>query len=379
MAADITADSLQRATPVRMTGPARGLLFPPPLAPGDQLPPREIAAAMRRNVLSAAFTARAFEEEVLTRRLFGHDAATLNVPTHPPCADRQPRQLSPAPRRQIRRLHPIIGRGLFLADGVEWREQRRAMRAGLRAAHDPGPGAPCRRRDRRSGRRTQGPSRRRYPAILEHMHRLAIEIAGRSMFSLGMQANSGRGCATCCTAIPNGSGRPTLPDVILPPAISYLARSRPLALPPALAGADCGDRRGAQGQAARSRAERPPRPDRPRFRQTPRDRPADLPRPARRPGRDDDRRRPRDDRDRAVLDALPARQRARGAAARRRRGGAGSISRRRAPPRLLRSSPIPAPSSASRCGSTPGLRGVPPGAPRRHGRRGGDPGRRGRS
>jgi len=44
--------------------------FPPPLAGRDILPPREFAARMRQNVL-AAFSERAFEDEVLSRRLFG--------------------------------------------------------------------------------------------------------------------------------------------------------------------------------------------------------------------------------------------------------------------------------------------------------------------
>ena len=58
---------------------ADAVYFPPPLASRDSLPPGEFASQMRRNVL-AAFSARAFEDEVLSRRLFGRAQLTLNCP-----------------------------------------------------------------------------------------------------------------------------------------------------------------------------------------------------------------------------------------------------------------------------------------------------------
>jgi hypothetical protein len=54
-------------------------LFPPPIAGREPLPAPEFAARMRRNVL-AAFSERAFTEEVLSRRLFGRAQLTLNLP-----------------------------------------------------------------------------------------------------------------------------------------------------------------------------------------------------------------------------------------------------------------------------------------------------------
>ena len=58
---------------------ADAVYFPPPLASRDSLPPREFDSQMRRIVL-AAFSARAFEDEVLSRRLFGRVQLTLNRP-----------------------------------------------------------------------------------------------------------------------------------------------------------------------------------------------------------------------------------------------------------------------------------------------------------
>jgi hypothetical protein len=68
---------------------ADAVYFPPPLAGRDSLPPGEFASQMRRNVL-AAFTARAFEDEVLSRRLFWSRPADLELPRgNPPRANRQ--------------------------------------------------------------------------------------------------------------------------------------------------------------------------------------------------------------------------------------------------------------------------------------------------
>ncbi len=100
--------------------------FPPPLAGRDVLPPREFAARMRQNVL-AAFSERAFEDEVLSRRLFGREQLTLNRPA----AIRQVLIDNAENYRRsaatVRLLYPIVGRGLFLAEGEDWREQRRTV------------------------------------------------------------------------------------------------------------------------------------------------------------------------------------------------------------------------------------------------------------
>src|SRR5438477_13210329 len=98
--------------------------FPPPLAERDQLPPREIAAVMRQNVL-AAFSERAFTEEVLERRLFGRVQLTLNRPAairHVLIDNAENYTRTSATRRLV---YPIAGRGLLLAEGEEWRVQRR--------------------------------------------------------------------------------------------------------------------------------------------------------------------------------------------------------------------------------------------------------------
>src|SRR5205814_2554490 len=110
--------------------------FPPPSAGREVLPAREYAALMRQNVL-AAFSERAFTEEVLERRLFGRVQLTLNRPAairHVLIDNAENYARTSA---TVRLLYPIVGRGLFLAEGEEWRVQRRPLAPSL--APRPGP------------------------------------------------------------------------------------------------------------------------------------------------------------------------------------------------------------------------------------------------
>src|SRR5207237_10081464 len=96
--------------------------FPPPSDGREVLPAREYAALMRQNVL-AAFSERAFTEEVLERRLFGRVQLTLNRPAairHVLIDNAENYARTSATRRL---LYPIAGRGLLLAEGEEWRGQ----------------------------------------------------------------------------------------------------------------------------------------------------------------------------------------------------------------------------------------------------------------
>jgi cytochrome P450 len=81
---------------------------------------------MRRNVL-AAFSARAFEDEVLSRRLFGRVQLTLNRPEairHVLIDNAENYGCTVA---TVRLLYPIVGCGLFLAEGEDWKIQRRTV------------------------------------------------------------------------------------------------------------------------------------------------------------------------------------------------------------------------------------------------------------
>src|SRR5207244_3928190 len=87
----------------------------------------------------------------------------------------------------VRLLYPIVGRGLFLAEGEDWREQRRSVAPSfaprtlpLLARHVAGVA------DELAADLAAAADGE--VDLLDKMHRLAIEVAGRAMFSLEMDA-----------------------------------------------------------------------------------------------------------------------------------------------------------------------------------------------
>src|ERR1051325_8396076 len=155
--------------------------FPPPSAGREALPAREYAALARQNVL-AVFSERAFTEEVLERRLFGRVQLTLNRPA----AIRHVLIDNPENYARtsatLRLLYPIVGRGLLLAEGEEWRVQRRTVAPSFAPRTVPFGGAACRRGCRRAGRDARhrdgrGRSRRAYAAPRDRNRRARDVLA----------------------------------------------------------------------------------------------------------------------------------------------------------------------------------------------------------
>ncbi len=85
-------------------------------------------------------------------------------------------------------LAPLVGNGLLLSEGAAWRHQRRTIAPLLAPRSMPVLTGP-----RGDGRgRVPGPrGRPREVDLLPEMQRTALEIAGRSMFSLEMAGLGG--------------------------------------------------------------------------------------------------------------------------------------------------------------------------------------------
>src|SRR5438045_6764715 len=209
-----------------MTSLPDALSFPPPIAGREPLPAQEFAAQMRRNVL-AAFSERAFEEEVLSRRLFGREQLTLNRPAairHVLIDNAENYRRSAA---TVRLLYPIVGRGLFLAEGEDWREQRRSVAPSfaprtlpLLARHVAGVADELAADLAAAAAGEVG--------LLDKMHRLAIEVAGRAMFSLEMDAFAPR-MRAMLRDYGERLAQPSVVDILLPawpPAPHDFARWR---------------------------------------------------------------------------------------------------------------------------------------------------------
>ena len=190
-------------------------LLTPPLpagAPGA-MPWYRAIALFRRNALQV-WAPEAYEQPIETRRLLGRTRLLINSPgaiRHVLIDNTANYRRSPA---TYRILGPIVGRGLFLSEGEDWKHQRRTLAPAfaprtlpllarhVAAATDEA----VLRLQREAGRPTH------LFAAIQH---LALEIAGRSMFSLEMRD---RGPELRALLVRYGErlGRPYLLDMLLP-------------------------------------------------------------------------------------------------------------------------------------------------------------------
>jgi unspecific monooxygenase len=141
-------------------------------------------AAMRKSVIGT-WGQPAYEEDILQGRFFGRSSFILNTPDairHVLVDNYDNYTRTPA---GIRVLRPVLGQGLLIAEGRAWKHQRRT----LAPAFTPRAVAPLvphmiaivdetiAKLEAASGK----------PADLrETMQRMTLEIAGRTMFSFGM-------------------------------------------------------------------------------------------------------------------------------------------------------------------------------------------------
>src|SRR3990170_1172565 len=170
-------------------------------------------AVMRESVI-ATWGQRAYEEDIVRGRFLGRSSFILNTPDsirHVLVDNYENYVRTPA---AIRVLRPILGEGLLIAEGRSWKHQRRTLApafspravmtlmphmlaatdqtiAKLRAASD----APV--------------------DLREAMQRMTLEIAGRTMFSFGMDRH---GAALRDFVMEYGArlARPHLLDLLLP-------------------------------------------------------------------------------------------------------------------------------------------------------------------
>src|SRR4051794_5602272 len=120
---------------VSETAPA----FPVPFAAPENQSWREIGASLRNNAL-AGFSPRAFEEMVIARSFAGRQQIILNNPAairHVliEYADNYRRTAA-----THRLLAPVLGRGMLLATGEDWRGGGRAAPPPPPPPPRPGPG-----------------------------------------------------------------------------------------------------------------------------------------------------------------------------------------------------------------------------------------------
>jgi cytochrome P450 len=177
---------------------------------------RDIGRALHDNALGF-FPPQAFEDEFVARRFLGRRQIILSRPA----GIRRILVENPENYRRtasgIRILRPLLGQGLLLSRGEDWKHQRRTIAPAfaprtmpLLARHVAGAAGEA------VGRLAESAGR---PVdLLAAMQFLALEIAGRSMFSLEMAKHGGE-LRKLIKEYSARLGRPALLDMLLPPAI----------------------------------------------------------------------------------------------------------------------------------------------------------------
>ncbi len=194
------------------------MLFRPPApdAPSEPLPLRAFLRAVRTNTLTI-WPQAAYRQDTTSRSFLGRTNVLLNAPDdiqHVLVGNAGNYRRSPA---TIRVLQPITGEGLLLSEGDAWKLQRRTIAPAL---------APRMMRlltphivesADRAMARFKGLVGQPVD-LLREMQTLALDIAGRSMFSLEMDSH-GVALRTLLTEFAERCSRPSLMDMLLPPSV----------------------------------------------------------------------------------------------------------------------------------------------------------------
>jgi cytochrome P450 len=192
---------------------------PRPPIPTRELPFLQFLRAIRTNALTM-WTEKAYQEDVLVRRFLGRSHMLLNAPDaiHHVLVDNHANyRRSPA---SIRILRPVMGNGLLLSDGEDWRLQRRTIAPALAPRTLPVLARHIVTSTREAiavlSMQTNQPV-----GLLAAMQNLALDIAGRSMFSLETR-QYGAAMRRLLTEYSLNYSKPHLFDMVLPPSIPTL-------------------------------------------------------------------------------------------------------------------------------------------------------------
>src|SRR4051812_738852 len=170
-------------------------------------------AAMRHSAISS-WGQRVYEEDVIRGRLFGHSSFILNQPDairHVLIDNYENYTRTPAGMRVLR---PPLGEGLLIAEGRSWKHQRRT----LAPAFTPRAVATLTPHMIAVTDETIAKLREQSGAAIdlrEVMQRMTLEIAGRTMFSFGMDRH-GPALRDFVAEYADRLARPHFLDLVLP-------------------------------------------------------------------------------------------------------------------------------------------------------------------
>ena len=204
--------------PARPNGSLAGLprVVPPHRAPPErELPIPAYLRSIRDNSLTG-FPRLAYEELVTRRGLLGRSSFVLSDPEaiRRVLVENQANYARTTGTTRI--LRPILGDGLLISEGSAWRHQRRTLAPAFtpRAIDSLVPHIDAALTD---GLKHIAAEAAKGPVdLFTAFYRLALEIAGRAMFSVGMDEH-GAELRAFIAEYAERMGRPHLLDIVTPP------------------------------------------------------------------------------------------------------------------------------------------------------------------
>jgi cytochrome P450 len=189
---------------------------PVPPVPEARLSARDFLRAIRNNTLTI-WPQSAYHDPFTIRTLVGRTQVTLSNADaihHVLVSNAANYRRSPA---SIRILRPITGNGLLLSQGEDWKLQRRTIAPALAPRVMPMLARHVVTAAHQATERLAAQDGQPID-VLTTMQNLALDIAGRSMFSLEMEQHGGT-LRRLITEFGDHYAQPHLLDLLLPPSI----------------------------------------------------------------------------------------------------------------------------------------------------------------
>lgn len=197
--------------------PAERLFPPVPTPPDDELSLLPFLKAMRTNGIEC-WPKSAYQVPAFRQRILGRTRVTVSDPDAVRRVFVENTENYKRSAASIRVLRPMLGDGLLISEGAPWRHQRRTLSPAFtpKAVELLVPHILSSTDEAIEDLREA--ARQGFVDLFDKLQQLALEIAGRTMFSVGMRRH-GDALRAFVVAYGERLARPGLLDVLLPLSI----------------------------------------------------------------------------------------------------------------------------------------------------------------